>query len=139
MKLTLRMVDAPASRMNDGATPAANGQFSFTGKVNLNTASRPVLSALMPAGEADLAEAFIQYRDDADATVLEGGAWYQGASGAASLELNADRITLSTNIFRIKSTAERNGFKQTVSAVVERHMATDGKGWTCRILSWEFG
>lgn len=122
-----------------GATPAPNGQFTFTGKVNLNTTTRSVLSALMPAGEADLAEAFVQYRDAADATVLEGRSWYQGAPGAASLELNADRITLSTNIFRIKSTAERNGFKQTVSAVVERYMATDGKGWTCRILAWEIG
>lgn len=122
-----------------GAKPAANGQFAFTGKVNLNTASRPVLAALMPAGGAELAEAFIQYRDAAEATVLEGGSWYQGAPGGASLQLNTDRITLSTTIFRIQSTAERDGFTQTVSAVVERHMATDGRGWTCRILSWEIG
>ena len=122
-----------------GARSAGNGQFAFTGKVNLNTASRPVLSALMPAGDAELAEAFIQYRDAAEATVLEGGSWYQGAPGGASLQINAERITLGTTIFRIQSTAEQNGFTQTVSAVVERHMATDGQGWSCRILAWETG
>ena len=91
----------------------------------------------MPSAASDLAEAFIQYRDAAEAAVLSGPSWYTGAPGAAGLEANADRITLATNIFRIRSTADRDGFKHTVSAVVERLQAADGSGWTCRILSWE--
>jgi general secretion pathway protein K len=122
-----------------GAVSAANGRFTFSGKINLNTASQSVIAALMPAEASDLAEALIEYRDAAEAAALESQAWYRGAPGATALESNADRFTLATNLFRIQATAERNGFKQTISAVVERYMAADGKGWTCRILAWETG
>ena len=120
-----------------GATKGTNGKFSFSGRVNLNTASVPVLAALLPRESSDLAEAIIRYRDDAEAVMLEGRNWHQEVPGAAGLELNADAITLSTNIFRIRSTAIRGGIQREVAAVVERQMAAEGKGWTCRILSWE--
>jgi general secretion pathway protein K len=120
-----------------GAAPAADGRFTFTGQINLNTASRSVLAALLPPESSDLAEAFIQFRDEVDASVLAGRTWYQEVPGAADLELSADRIVLSSNIFRIRATADRNGFQRAVTAVVERLMAADGKGWNCRILAWE--
>ena len=120
-----------------GVTAEIDGQFTFSGKVNLNTVSRQVLTTLMPPEASDLAEAFIQYRNEADALVLEGQTWYQDVPGADSLDLDANSITLSTNIFRIHSTAERAGFLRSVTAVVERRMAANDKGWTCRILSWE--
>lgn len=120
-----------------GMALSADGRFTFTGRINLNTASRTVLAALMPPEYSDLAEALVAYREEADAAVLEGQAWYQDVPGAVGLELNADLITLATDYFRIQSTAEWNGFQRTVTAVVERLMATDGRGWTCRILAWE--
>ncbi len=120
-----------------GATPAADGRFTFGGKVNLNTASPAVLAALMPPEASDLAEAFVQYRDEAEALVLESRAWYKDVPGAAGLELSEDLITISSNIFRIQATAARGGFQRAVTAVVERRLATDGTGWTCRILAWE--
>ena len=120
-----------------GARPAANNKFAFTGKVNLNTAPQSVIAALMPSTASDLAEAFIQYRDAAEAAALGNSAWYTSAPGGAGLEGNVGRITLATNIFRIRSTADRGGFEQTVSAVVERRQAADGSGWNCRILAWE--
>jgi hypothetical protein len=69
--------------------------------------------------------------------VLESRAWYQDVPGAAGLELSADLVTLSSNIFRIQATAAHDGFERAVTAVVERRMATDGQGWACRILAWE--
>jgi general secretion pathway protein K len=119
-----------------GAT-LVDGRFVFKGQINLNTVSQNVLEAMVPPESSDLAEAFIQYRGEAEALVLEGQNWYQDVPGAAGLELNDDRITLTTNIFRIRASASRNGFQRTVNAVVERLMASDGKGWTCRILAWE--
>ncbi|MGD9252215.1 MAG: type II secretion system minor pseudopilin GspK [Desulfobacterales bacterium] len=120
-----------------GTTPLAAGRFTFSGKINLNTAAQPVLAALMPPESSDLAEAFIQFRNEADALVLESRVWYQDVPGAAGLELSADLVTLSSNIFRIQATAAHDGFERAVTAVVERRMATDGQGWACRILAWE--
>ena len=120
-----------------GAAAEGDSGVTFTGKINLNTASRIVIAALMPPESSDLAEAFIDYRNEADAPVLEDQSWYQDVPGAAGLELDADYFTLATNIFRIRATADRNGFQRVVTAVVERQTGTDGKGWSCRILSWE--
>ncbi len=120
-----------------GGTAEPGKRFTFSGKINLNTASQTVLAALMPPESSDLAEAFIQYRDEADVTVLEGLSWYRDVPGAAGLELDAERITLSSTIFRIRAAADLEGFRCAVIAVVERRIATDGGGWTCRILSWE--
>ena len=120
-----------------GIAPAASGRLAFTGQVNLNTVSGPVLAALLPPESSDLAEAFIQLRDEADPLALEGREWYQGVPGAEGLASSMDRITFSSNIFRIHAAADRDGFQRAVTAVVERHLATDGKGWTCRILAWE--
>ncbi len=120
-----------------GASSTDEGSFTFKGEVNLNTAPQAVLAALMPPESSDLAEAFVQYRDEAEALVLESSNWYQDVPGAADLDLSEDITTLSSNIFRIQATATWNGFQRAVSAVVERLQATDGKGWVCRILSWK--
>ena len=120
-----------------GATKTASGQFSFSGQVNLNTTSLPVLTALLPPEYSDFAEAIIDHRDEAEAVELDSRNWYQQVPGAAGLEENTDAITLSTNIFRIRATALREGIQREVSAVVERQIAADGEGWTCRILAWE--
>ena len=120
-----------------GASSTDNDGFTFKGEVNLNTAPQAVLAALMPPESSDLAEAFVQYRDEAEALVLESDNWYLDVPGAADLELSEDITTLSSNIFRIQATATWNGFQRAVIAVVERLQAADGKGWACRILSWE--
>lgn len=120
-----------------GATNADNGEFSFPGRVNLNTVSPPVLAAVLPPEYRDFAEAIIQYRDEAEAPVLESQTWYREIPGAAGLEMNPDIITLATDIFHVQSTAISGGIRREVSAVVERLAAAEGKGWTCRILAWE--
>ena len=120
-----------------GATRAAGGEFSFSGRVNLNTVSLPVLAAVLPPEYRDFAEAIIQYRDEAEAVVLESQTWYRDIPGAAGLEMNPDVITLATDVFRIRATAVSEDIRREVSAVVERQAAAEGKGWTCRILAWE--
>ena len=120
-----------------GAEKGTDGQIAFAGKVNLNTAPRLVVAALMPPEYSDLAEAVVQYRQEADEAVLEGQAWHRDAPGIAGLELNPNRFAFASNIFRIQATAEHTGSQRTLTAVVAREMARDGKGWTCRILAWE--
>lgn len=120
-----------------GATRAASGDFSFSGRVNLNTVSPQVLAAVLPIEYRDFAEAIIQYREEAEAEVLENPNWYREIPGAAGLDLNQDAVTLATNIFRIRTLAVSGGIRREVSAVVERQAAAEGGGWTCRILAWE--
>ncbi len=120
-----------------GVGPAANGEFTFSGKINLNTASQEVIAALMPPESKDMAEALVQYRDEADAAVFESQTWYLDIPGAAGLASMTNSISQSSNIFRIQATANRDQFQHATSAVVERRIAAEGKGWTCRILSWE--
>lgn len=120
-----------------GATKTDGDTYTFSGQVNLNTTPLPVLAALLPSEYSDFAEAIIRHRDEAEAVVLDSHNWYQQVPGAAGLELMADTMTLSTNIFRIRAAAILGGIQREVSAVVERQTPTDGKGWTCRILAWK--
>ena len=120
-----------------GVTGKADGQEAFSGRVNLNTVSEPVLAAILPSEFHDFAAAILQYRDEAEAEVLEGQTWYREIPGAAGLELTPEAITLSSDVFRIQAVAESGGIRRDISAVVERVTAAEGKGWTCRILAWE--
>jgi len=120
-----------------GATRAGDGAYKFSGRVNLNTVSQTVLTALLPPEYRDFAEAIIRFRDEAEPAVLESQSWYREIPGAAGLELNPDVITLATDVFRVQSTAVSGDIRREGSAVVERMAAADGKGWTCRILAWE--
>ena len=119
-----------------GLTKAADGTDAFSGRVNLNTVSQTVLTALLPPEYRDFAEVIIGFREDAEPAMLGNKNWYSEIPGAAGLELNSDSITLATNIFHIQSTAVSSGIQREISAVVERMSAADGKGWTCRILAW---
>ena len=120
-----------------GATKAADGTYSFPGRVNLNTVDQLVLSAVLPPEYQDFAEAIIRYRDEAEAAVLDSKTWYQDVPGAASLELNPNAVSVATDVFRIRAIAVSGDIRSAISAVVERIAVTDGGGWTCRILAWE--
>jgi general secretion pathway protein K len=120
-----------------GADKSAGDKVTFSGRVNLNTVSLPVLAAILPPEYRDLAEAILQYRAEAEAEVLAGQAWYREIPGAAGLEMNQEAFVLTTDTFRIQASAEHGGIRREISAVVERLNDTEGKGWTCRILAWE--
>ena len=120
-----------------GADQASGGNQTFTGRVNLNTVNQMVLSSVLPPEYQDFAEAIIRYRDEAEAEALDSKTWYKDIPGAAGLEINPDVISLATDVFRIQAIAVSGDIRCQVSAVVERIAATDGNGWTCRILAWE--
>ena len=120
-----------------GAAKAADGTYSFSGRVNVNTIDPLVLKAVLPPEYQSLAEAIIRYRDEAEPAVLDSKTWFQEIPGAAGLELNPEAISVATNVFRIQAIAVSADVRRVVSAVVERIAAPDGKGWTCRIVAWE--
>ncbi|MBI9084277.1 MAG: general secretion pathway protein GspK [Desulfobacterales bacterium] len=119
-------------------------RLSFDGKVNINTAPLTVLTALLPEIHQDLAPSIFEYRttlekekgDEAMAT-LASPTWYRNAPGCADLTIPATLITVTSNLFRIRTTAIIDPVQLTVTAVVERVTEkTSGKN-TCRVLSWE--
>jgi general secretion pathway protein K len=115
--------------------------YTFEGKININTAPLPVLIALMPSENPEYAASVLEYRNETEDGEfihdLTSPAWYKNAPEVpGDLTIDANLITLSSDIFRIVSTAERNGVQQELRVVVRRDQAESGK-WTCNVLNWQ--
>ena len=113
----------------------------WAGKININTAELPVLVALLPTEAEDLAQAIVDYRQEADGENyvydLSSPTWYKEVPGLSGIEIAPDLITVSSDIYRIVATAALNDMKMTVTAVVLREQQRKTGKWVCRVLSWE--
>jgi general secretion pathway protein K len=123
-----------------GLRPGAGTQFSFSGKININTAELPVLVALLPSENLELATTLYDLRQQAvtekDAPNLMDPAWFQNIAGFGGLNLDSNLLTTASDIFRIVSEAKVNDSKLIATAVVERQKNEKSGKWTCKILSW---
>jgi general secretion pathway protein K len=124
-----------------GMRPGAGTQFTFSGKININTAELPVLVALMPSENLDLATTLYELRQQAatekDAPNLSDPGWYKNIAGFGGLNLDANLLTTASDIFRIVSEAKVNDSKLIATAVVERQKNEKSGKWICKILSWD--
>ena len=119
--------------------PDRQGQSTFSGKININTASLPILTALLPSANATQAETIMDYRQ----TLVDTGAeqklsdpfWYQDIPGFADVDIDPDLITTSSDVFRITAVAKQADMELAVNAVIHRELATEGK-WRSKVLSW---
>lgn len=124
-----------------GMTAAKGNAYTFDGKININTASAPVIAAMLPEAHRDLAPAIVEYRRElvADGAVepFADPFWYRQAPGCGDLKIPEEIVTLSSDLFRIRSTATVHETEFTVTAVIQRQTgSSSGKG-ECRILVWE--
>jgi general secretion pathway protein K len=126
----------------NGVSEAENNSFTYDGKININTAELAVIAALLPSESAELAEAVYDYRLEAsDATYihdLSGSTWYKNVPGCSDIEIDADLITTSTDLFRIESTAALHDVKISVTAIVKREKSSKTGKWMCNILKWRY-
>jgi general secretion pathway protein K len=124
-----------------GVSAAGDGRFTYDGKINISTADTAVLAALLPAENADLAEALADFRvakaDDTYINPITNAQWYKNVPGAAGATINPDLITLSSDLFRIVATAKRNQRSHRVAAVVQRVKEQDTGRWICKTLIWQ--
>jgi general secretion pathway protein K len=124
-----------------GMTPGAGTSFTFTGKININTAGLPVLVSMLPSENADMALAFFEWRQEAatsqDAPDLSEPAWYKNTTGFSAMNLDTNLITTASDIFRITSAAKVNDFALTTTAVVQRLKSKKTGKWYCKILSYQ--
>jgi len=124
-----------------GMTESSNNSFTYEGKININTADLPVIVAMLPSGNEDLAQAIYEYRMETSGSVythdLSNPTWYKNVPGVGDIQIDSNLITTSSDFFRIESTAKLKEMKITIIAVVKRVNNTKTGRWECDVLRWE--
>jgi len=118
--------------------------FTYEGRININTADLSVLIAMIPSENIDYAQAIFDYRNEKDGETfvhdLSGDGWYKNVPEIPSdFTIDPKLIRNSSDVFRIQSTAKLNGTQETVTAVIHREQEKKTGKWTCRILRWRVG
>lgn len=119
-----------------------SADFSYDGKININTADLPVLMALLPSEAADFAKNLYDFRvakgqDGKFQNDLSDPGWYQNVPGFAGMEIDPSLLAVSSNFFRITATADFHKAKTTVTTVVQRQKNEKSGKWECKILNWQ--
>ncbi|HTY27701.1 MAG TPA: general secretion pathway protein GspK [Mycobacterium sp.] len=124
-----------------GMAPGEGTSYSFPGRINVTTAELPVLFALIPAENKQLAETLDEMRRDIASgkqkVDMKNPNWLNQLPGFADLKLDPKLITTTSDLFRIEATAALHEAETTVTAVVQRVQAPRMGKWTCRVLSWQ--
>jgi general secretion pathway protein K len=122
-----------------GMIPGEGASFSWSGRININTADVPVLAALLGLENQDMAQAIFDFREEAadakDAHDFSNPKWYKEVAGLGDAAINTNLITTTSDVFRIKSEASFNAAKTAVVAVVQRVQIPESQKWTCKVLS----
>jgi general secretion pathway protein K len=124
-----------------GVTQAEGTGASFPGRINITTAEIPVLFALLPAENKDLVEIIDEVRRDIASgkqkVDMRSPAWLNQIPGLAEIKLDPKLIAMSSDLFRVQSTATLHDAEATVTAVLQRVQAPQMGKWTCRVVSWQ--
>jgi general secretion pathway protein K len=124
-----------------GAEKSGDQGFTFPGKINLNTAELPVLTALLPLESSGFAEGIIEYREAMSGSQythnLTDINWYKNVPGLADANLSPSIITVSSQIFRLICTARLDEVQLTTTAIVQREKSSESEPWHCKILNWK--
>jgi len=124
-----------------GMTLGAGTAFNWPGRININTADAPVLAALLGLENQELAQAIVEYRqaaaEDKDSHDFSNPRWYKEIPGFGDVAINANLVTIASDVFHIKSEASLNLTKSSIVAVVQRVQSPESGKWTCKVLSWK--
>lgn len=129
-----------------GLDPEGDSQsrYRFPGLVNVNTATEPVLRALLPADKADQAPDLVAYRMETAEkggdflNTLEKGWVTQLVSMPEKKKQIFERcIRYTSDLFRVISSGEVNGVRAVLSALVRREQDTESGRWQCRVIQIE--
>ncbi|MGD2150009.1 MAG: general secretion pathway protein GspK [Desulfobacterales bacterium] len=124
-----------------GTSETSNNKFTYEGKININTADLPVLVAMLPSGNPELAQAIYDYRlETSDSEYihnLSSTTWYKQVPGLSDVEIDPKIITTTSDIFRIDSLATLHDIKMKITAMVKREQNKKTGKWECSVLSWK--
>jgi general secretion pathway protein K len=122
-------------------TDDGSKQFTFDGRININTAEIPVLMTLLPEESQDLALAISEYRIEKQGEVytheLSSATWYKEVPGAGDIEIDPALITTRSDFYRIDVEANLNGINMHITTVIRRERNEENGQYLCHILSWE--
>lgn len=125
-----------------GAVEGKDEKFSFPGKININTAELPVLTAMLPSDSSDFAELLVAYREAVDGTQyindLTRVDWYKGVPGFGSIAIDPELLTVSSDTFRIVATAKLNDIQTSATVIVRREREKENDPWRCKVLNWKY-
>jgi general secretion pathway protein K len=126
-----------------GMKATDNNAFTYDGKININTADLPVLAAILPEGDTDLAPLLFEYRIETSESEfihdLTNPGWYKDVPGFSDIEIDANLITTASDIFRIDATAGLDDVELTVTAIIQREIVPETGKWNCKVLNWQTG
>lgn len=121
-----------------GMDDSGGKKFTYPGKININTAELPVLAALLPFGEEQLAMDLIAWREEKSETGyandLKDPGWYKQAINAT---IDPALITTTSDFFRIEATAVIHEVTLQTSAVVKREKEKKTGKYICKVLYWK--
>ena len=124
-----------------GVFDPGDGKFDYPGRINLNTAEPAVIAAILPWENKDQALAIVDFRQlliETDNTAaFQTPLWYQQAPGCGNLKIDPALLTVSSDLFRIESTAALGEARLTVIALVRRENQKKTGRWVCKTLQWE--
>ena len=124
-----------------GDIKTEGNKFIYPGHININTAELPVLKVLLPSDSEEFADLLIGYREAVSGTQfthdLTNKNWYKSVPGFADITIDPDLFSVSSHVFRIISTAERNGVQTTTTAIVSRQRTSESAPWRCKVLNWK--
>ena len=129
----------------DVAKKEENGRkFSFSGKININTADLPVLMAMVPSEDPEISRKIFEYRQEQDESgftnSLTSPTWYKTALEDyvdEKFQIDKNLIEIKSDFFRIEASASLNNNAVTTIAVVKREKLKKTGKWSCRVLSWQ--
>lgn len=124
-----------------GMVEAEGVNYTYDGKININTADIPVLIAILPEDYEDYAVEIFDYRieksSESYVNELTGMNWYKSVPGLEDLEIDDQLITNASELFRITSSAKISDVILTITAVIRREKDEKTGKWWCRVLRWE--
>jgi general secretion pathway protein K len=136
-----------------GVAPVGRGKFKYDGKININTATLPVLLAMFSAENREFARWIHSTRKEAEekcAAPDTGGFpgapnaditksdWHHSGPGWESLSLAEKKLVkTSSDLFRIESVATIRDRTLTAEAIVKRQGGKKKKT-SCKILNLSF-
>ena len=124
-----------------GIAESKASDLNFSGRININTAELPVLKALLPEENQDLAQAIFDYRMEKSGSTythdLSSKTWYKQVPGAGDIEINPELIAIQSDIFKIETSAELHDMKMSLTVVVHRVPEEETGKYYCKVLSWE--
>ena len=116
-------------------------KYSYSGRININTAPVPVIAAILPFGKQDLAVKIAEFRmerhDENDEFIndLNIKGWYAQLADLSQAEKSQidSIISYSSHIFSVRASASINGQTLVLKNVILRQKNTEGQ-WQCKSL-----